>query len=87
MEKHATCDPINMGYGSAVTIRRVVDIILQAAGHSNAAVRFDTSKPTAIPVRLVDTSKAKRLLGFEPRILIETGLHDLVRWYADRQVR
>jgi GDP-L-fucose synthase len=87
MEKHATCDPINIGYGSAVTIRRVVDIILQAAGHSNAAVRFDTSKPTAIPVRLVDTSKAKRLLGFEPRIPMETGLHDLVRWYADRQVR
>jgi GDP-L-fucose synthase len=82
MEKHAACDPINIGYGSPVTIRRVVDIILEAAGHSKADVRFDASKPTAIPVRLVDTSKAKRLLGFEPRIPIESGLRDLVRWYA-----
>jgi GDP-L-fucose synthase len=86
MEKHAACDPINIGYGSPVTIRRVVDIILAAAGHSKADVRFDASKPTAIPIRLVDTSKAKRLLGFEPRIPIESGLTDLVRWYAAQGV-
>jgi GDP-L-fucose synthase len=86
MEKHATCDPINIGYGSPVTIRRVVDIVLEAAGHTKADVRFDASKPTAIPVRLVDTSKARRLLGFEPRISIESGLRDLVRWYAAERV-
>jgi GDP-L-fucose synthase len=86
MEKHAACDPINIGYGSAVTIRRVVEIILEAAGHGKAEVRFDASKPTAIPVRLVDTAKARRLLGFEPRIPIETGLRDLVRWYAARRM-
>ena len=68
-----------------MTIRRVVDIILEAAGHSGADVRLrHASKPTAIPTRLVDTSKAKRLLGFEPRIPIETGLRDLVRWYQAR---
>jgi GDP-L-fucose synthase len=86
MEKHAACDPINIGCGSPVTIRRVVDIILEAAGHTKADVRFDASKPIAIPVRLVDTSKAKRLLGFEPRIPIESGLTDLVRWYAAQRM-
>jgi GDP-L-fucose synthase len=86
IEKHATCDPINIGYGTPVTIRRVVEIILEAAGYDNADVRFDASKPTAIPVRLVDTSKARRLLGFEPRISIESGLRDLVRWYAAERV-
>jgi GDP-L-fucose synthase len=86
MEKHATCDPINIGHGTPVTIRRVVEIVLEAAGYDNADVRFDASKPTAIPVRLVDTSKARRLLGFEPRISIESGLRDLVRWYAAERV-
>jgi GDP-L-fucose synthase len=84
LEKHAVCDPINIGSGAGVTIRQVVDIILQAAGHSGATVRFDPSKPSAIPVRLVDISKAKRRLGFEPGISIEDGLRDLVRWYASR---
>jgi GDP-L-fucose synthase len=82
MEKHAVCDPINIGYGSAVTIRRVAEIILEAAAHRPTTLRFDASKPGTIPVRLVDTSKARRLLGFEPRIPVEQGLRDLVRWYA-----
>jgi GDP-L-fucose synthase len=86
VERHAVCDPINIGYGSGVTIRRLVELILQAADHGDADVRFDTSKPTAIPIRLADISKAKRLLGFEPQIPIETGLRDLVRWYAANQV-
>jgi GDP-L-fucose synthase len=85
MEKHAICDPVNIGYGSGVSIRRVVEIILQAAGHTGAKVRFDPTKPTAIPIRLVDTSKARRLLGFEPQISIESGLRDLARWYAGSQ--
>ena len=86
IEKHAVCDPLNIGYGSAVSIRQVVETILKASGH-DVPVRFDTSRPTTIPVRLVDTSKARRLLGFEPKIPIEAGLSDLVRWYAARPMR
>lgn len=83
IEKHAVCDPVNIGYGSAVSIRQVVETILKAAGH-DVPPRFDPSKPTTIPVRTVDTSKAQRLLGFAPQTPIETGLSDLVRWYAAR---
>jgi GDP-L-fucose synthase len=83
IEKHAVCDPINIGYGSAVSIRQVVETILKAADH-DVSPRFDSSKPTTIPIRTVDTSKARRVLGFEPHIPIEAGLSELVRWYAAR---
>ena len=82
LEKYATCDPVNLGYGKAVTTREVVGIILKAAGHEKARVEFDTSKPTTIPFRMVDTSKAKRVLGFEPQVSLEDGLTDTVRWYV-----
>ena len=39
-------------------------------------------KPTTIPVRLVDTSKAKKILGFEPEMPLKSGLEDT----GDRQV-
>jgi len=81
LEKHAVCDPVNIGYGKTITIREVVQNVLKAAGHDKAQVRFDASKPTAIPVRTVDTSKAKRLLGFEPSVSLEQGLADTVQWY------
>jgi GDP-L-fucose synthase len=81
LEKHAVCDPINIGYGKTVTIREIVQVILNAAGHANAKLEFNTSKPTAIPVRMVDTAKAKRILGFEPAVSLEDGLRDTVNWY------
>lgn len=84
LEKHAVCDPVNIGYGKTVTIKDVVGAILEAAGHDAAQVVFNSSKPTAIPVRMVDTSKAKRLLGFEPSVSLEQGLADTVRWYREQ---
>jgi GDP-L-fucose synthase len=83
LEKHATCDPVNLGYGKAVTIKQVIQIVLKAADHENAVVQFDTTKPSTIPFRMVDTSKATRLLGLEPRVSLEDGLTDTVRWYVD----
>lgn len=83
LEQHATCDPVNIGYGKEVTIRDTVYAILKAAGHENADVRFDSTKPTAIPYRAVDTTKAKRLLGFEPSLSLEDGLRDTVEWYVN----
>jgi GDP-L-fucose synthase len=85
LENHATCDPVNLGYGKAVTIKEIVQIILKAADYENAKVEFDASKPTTIPFRMVDTSKAKKLLGFEPEISLEEGLTDTVKWYMKRQ--
>ena len=84
LAQHATCDPVNLGYGKPVTIREVVDIVLRAAGHDKARVVFDASRPTTIPFRMVDTSKARAVLGFEPRVSLEDGLLDTVRWYRQR---
>jgi len=81
LEKYATCDPVNLGYGKAVTTREVVRIILEAAGYETATVVFNTSKPTTIPFRMVDISKAKKILGFEPEVSLKNGLKDTVEWY------
>ncbi len=83
LEKHAVCDPVNIGYGQTITIKECVQIILRAAGHQNAEVVFNASKPTAIPVRMVDTNKATQLLGFTPTISLEEGLTDTVRWFRE----
>lgn len=87
LEHHATCDPINIGYGEAVTVKQVLAIILRAAGHEGAELRFDTTKPSTIPFRMVDTSKARQLLGFKRTVSLEAGLADTVRWYQETLTR
>jgi GDP-L-fucose synthase len=85
LEKYAVCDPINLGSAREVTIRELVSIILKAVGHENVKVIFDASKPMTIPFRSVDTEKAKKILGFETRISLETGITDTVQWYKTQR--
>jgi GDP-L-fucose synthase len=81
LEKHSNADPVNIAYGNGYSIKETIEIILKAAGHETADVRFDATKPTTIPFRMVDTNKAKQLLGFEPIVSFEEGLKDTVAWY------
>lgn len=81
LEKYATGDAVNLGYGKSFTIKDVVRIILKATGHSKAKVYFDASKPTTIPFRMVDTTKARKKLGFKPKTSLEEGLTKTVLWY------
>jgi GDP-L-fucose synthase len=81
-EKHAVCDPVNLGYGEAVTIKEILKTILTAADHDEAEVIFDNTKPGTIPFRMIDTSKARNLLGFERQVSLDMGITDTVRWYA-----
>lgn len=83
LEKCANCDPVNIGYGKPVTIKEIVNIILKYTDYEDVDIIFDSSKPSTIPIRMVDTTKAKRLLNFEPEITLEKGLEDTIRWYED----
>lgn len=80
LEKHACCDPVNLGYGDGFTIAEVVRIILKAARHNKVQVVFNTSRPTALPFRMVDTAKASKELGFSPKIPLDEGIADTVDW-------
>lgn len=81
LERYATCDPVNIGCGKCITIREVVGIILKLCGHGKAKVNFDRTMPTAIPIRMVDTLKAKEVFGFKAEISTEEGLKNTIEWY------
>lgn len=74
-------DPINIGTGLPVTVKDVLAAALAAEGYSNARIVFNTSKPTMIPKRLIDVSKAKRMLGFSATTSLADGIARTVAWY------
>ena len=80
LEKNPDADPVNLGYGQPITIRKLVQVVLKACHYEDAEVIFDSTKPTTIPVRMVDTSKAKELLGFERSVSLEDGMKKTVDW-------
>jgi len=35
-----------------------------------------------VPITFADTSKAQRLLGYKPRMGIEEGIEEFVKWFV-----
>lgn len=87
LEKHATADPINIGYGESVRVRDVVRTILDASGYADADVRFNADRPSTVPRRMADCAKARDVLGFSPSVRLEDGLRDTVAWYSGAGLR
>ena len=85
MEKLDTFLPVNIATGVPCSIKQALDAILQADEFIDAKIVFNSTKPTMIPKRLIDTTRAKQLIGFEARTSIIEGIKKTVDWY--RQTR
>ncbi len=81
MQRLESFEPVNIAAGRPCTVREVLRMLLAIDGYEDAKVVFDASKPTMIPKRLIDPSKAERVLGFKARTGMEEGLARTVAWY------
>ena len=66
--------PINIGYGSDVSIYDLARVVAKAVGFSGEVTR-DASKPDGTPRKLMDSSRL-RALGWQPRIDLAAGIAD-----------
>jgi GDP-L-fucose synthase len=80
-EKIETFDPVNIASGTGYNIKEILRICLEEDGYPGATVEFDATKPSMIPVRLIDTAKAERILGFKARTGIREGIRKTLSWY------
>ncbi len=81
-EKITDCTPINLGTAKRYKIKDVVQMILALTGHSPRRLIFDPTKPVGVLSRALDNSRARQLLGWEPRYSLEEGLRRTIEWYA-----
>jgi len=83
LEKMETYDPVNIGTGVQVSVKDVLQAALDAEGFTDARISYDVSKPTMIPKRLLDVSKAERVLGFKAETSLRDGIRKTVAWYKE----
>jgi nucleoside-diphosphate-sugar epimerase len=70
----------NIAYGEQVTVQTVFETIRDLLGAS-AEPQYTDSRPGDVKDSLADTSSARRLLGYQPRFGIRTGLERAMDWY------
>ena len=83
MEKIEKYLPLNIGLGKGYDIASVLKFILKIQGINNIRIKYDLGKPSMIPIRLLNISKAKKEIGFKPSIDIEEGLKLTIDWYKN----
>ena len=80
-EKIERFDPINIGFGKGYSIKDILQITLEVVGFNDAKIVYDPTKPSMIPIRLIDTRKAEELLGFKAITDLREGIKKTVEWY------
>jgi GDP-L-fucose synthase len=76
---------LNVGLGKGYRVNDILDMILDLDGYADARITYNPEKPTMIPVRLVDVTKARDLLGFEATTDLREGLRKTIDWYRARR--
>jgi len=79
-ERYNGADPINVGYGSEISVRDLALLIASLTGFSGSIV-WDTTQPDGQPQRSLDVTKAERLFGFRAQVSFQDGLRRTIDWY------
>jgi GDP-L-fucose synthase len=79
-ERYNKPDPVNLGSGFEISIKELVDLIVEIAGFDGEII-WDTSKPDGQPRRCLDVSRAKEEFGFEAKVGFREGLERTIEWY------
>jgi nucleoside-diphosphate-sugar epimerase len=86
LEGKASSTPlvVNIGSGQAVPVKRLVERII-AISEKEIEPLYDSAKPVGPLSRTADISRAKALLGWEPKVPLEEGLQRTFQW-VERKV-
>ena len=82
-EKIDDCTSINLGTGKRYTVKETIDMICKIMNWQPTQFKYDTTKPTGALSRALDNSRAKQLLGWEPKIDLAEGLRKTIEWYQN----
>ena len=72
--------PINIGSGTGVSIKKIVEVIVENLPEKKLEINWDTSKPSGDKIRLMNIDKIKKL-GFVSKVDINQGIRKTIEWF------
>lgn len=77
---------IQIGPSVCTSIREIAEIIVELSGKP-ITIKYDRSKPEGDKARSADYSKAKAILGWEPRVSLMDGIKQQYEWISQQLQR
>jgi len=73
---------VNLGSGKGYSIKELVETLNSFIGFN---YKFDTTKPSGFPKRIMDISLARKLIHYNPTTTLLDGLKKTWNWYVENQ--
>lgn len=80
-EKIEDGSPVNAGRDDRITINQAAELVFDAIGWRPRRVLHDVSKPQGVASRAADLTRARRVLGWKPRVSYVEGFKKTIGWY------
>lgn len=84
-KEEANYEVFNVGTGRRLTIQDVADALAEHLGANVESEIVNKFREGDIRHCYADISKAKRLLGYEPKVRFEDGVEELVNWVRNQK--
>lgn len=84
LSENSVGETINLGSGKEIQVKELANTIAQALGRPHADFTHVEPRPGDVLRLLADSSKAKKLLGFQPSVALRDGLTLLRDWYVSQ---
>lgn len=78
----AVGNTINLGSGREIAIRDLAEKVIEVVGATNSRIIREMPRPGDVMRLYADSTRARKLLGFEPKVTLHDGLARLKTWYA-----
>ena len=84
MDNKAVYEILNIGNSSPTTLKEMIDTIGQALG-IEPKIKQLPMQPGDVDRTYADISKAKKLIGYEPKTTFKQGIENFVKWYKENE--
>lgn len=82
MEQYDEPHPVNIGSGMEISIRDLVNTIVELMGYQGE-IKWDATKPNGQPRRMLDISRAQNKFKFKAQVDFHQGLKQTIDWYRE----
>ena len=82
-ERYDGAEPVNIGAGSEISIRDLVETIANLTGFDGEII-WDQTKPDGQPRRGLDVTRAREEFQFSAKTKFRDGLKETIDWYSMR---
>jgi GDP-L-fucose synthase len=81
-ERYEGSEPVNIGSSEEISIKDLVDLIVELTGFKGKVV-WDKTKPDGQPRRKLNVERAQREFGFRSSTPFRDGLRETIHWYEE----